>query len=88
MFQKSTQGSVNMDETTDINLAPEAGAFVINNLAIGLEIPFGYSFQNDIQSNSKATSTRIELASFVRYYFGQTKIKPFLSRLMGILTYA
>lgn len=84
--QKSDQGSVNVNKSTDINLAPQAGAFVINNLAIGLEIPFAYSYQNNILTNTKNYSTSIALAPFVRYYFGQTKIKPYLNGLVGVGT--
>lgn len=84
--QKSDQGSVNLNKSADINLAPQAGAFVINNLAIGLEIPFAYSYKNNILTNTKDYTASIALAPFVRYYFGQTKIKPYLNGLVGVGT--
>lgn len=59
------------EKTTYINIAPDAGYFVINQLAVGLRPEFGYTKTKTKTGtvSSEASSTAFSLAPFVRYYF-------------------
>ena len=58
-------------KVTEISLAPDAGYFVINQLAVGLRPEFGYTKTKDKDGTgtSDITRTAYSLAPFVRYYF-------------------
>jgi hypothetical protein len=67
-FNHSSQGD---DKQTDISIAPDAGYFVINQLAVGLAPTFDYT-KTKTKSGSttiSGSSTTYSLAPFVRYYF-------------------
>jgi hypothetical protein len=71
-FNHSKQGD---DKTTTISIAPDAGYFVINQLAVGLRPEFGYT-KNKTTTVVGTTTVKTEtsvtaysLAPFVRYYF-------------------
>ncbi|GHB64763.1 hypothetical protein GCM10007390_18450 [Persicitalea jodogahamensis] len=65
---------------SSILLSPAYGKFVLSNLALGLELPFFYSFRNSPVPNR---SIHIALTPFVRYYIGEGRVKPFVSVLAG-----
>lgn len=67
-FNFGKQGDV---KTTDISIAPDAGYFVINQLAVGLRPEFGYNKSKvKVNGTTNETSyTAYSLAPFVRYYF-------------------
>ena len=60
------------DNNTTIGLTPNAGVFIIRNLAIGGNIGFDYSKLG----NNKTTDFRI--GPFTRYYFTQANVRPIL----------
>jgi outer membrane protein with beta-barrel domain len=67
-FNFGKQGDV---KTTDISIAPDAGYFVINQLAVGLRPEFGYhkSKVKVAGTTNESSSTAFTVAPFVRYYF-------------------
>jgi len=60
------------DNNTQITFEPNAGIFVINNLAIGGNITLNYAKAGD----TKVTS--FGFGPFVRYYFTNAKVRPML----------
>ncbi len=60
------------DDNTQIALTPNAGLFVINNLAVGGNLVFDYSKDG----NNKITEFGI--GPFVRYYFTKANVRPIL----------
>jgi hypothetical protein len=64
-FRLNTSG-----DNTEITLNPNAGAFVINNLALGGNFQFSYSKIGD----NKVTVFGI--GPFVRYYFTEANVRP------------
>lgn len=67
-FNFGKQGDV---KTTNISVAPDAGYFVINQLAVGLRPEFDYTkIKTKIGGvSSDGSETRFSVAPFVRYYF-------------------
>ncbi|MGV8092156.1 MAG: outer membrane beta-barrel protein [Mangrovibacterium sp.] len=57
----------------DISFAPQVGYFVTDGLAAGMEFPFRHIWGDD----EKITS--ISCGPFLRYYFGKTQFKPYLT---------
>ena len=70
------------DSTLNISFAPTVGYFATDNLAIGLQTVIGYSEDNTEFGKIKTTS--IAGAPFIRYYFSNSKIRPFLQGTVGI----
>jgi outer membrane protein len=68
---------------TSFSLAPEAGYFVMDGLAVGVELSFGLSSFKQDDSNYKSSSTQIVAAPFVKYYYGTGKVKPFATASIG-----
>ena len=60
------------DNNTEIALTPDAGIFIINNLALGVNLGFVYLKSGDV----KVTSFGI--GPFARYYFTDAKVRPIL----------
>lgn len=69
------------------NLTPQFGYFVIDGLAVGLELEVTMSSFKDDEDDGKSTVTGLVAAPFVRYYFGASKIKPFAEAAVGFGTY-
>ncbi|PKP49647.1 MAG: hypothetical protein CVT94_04415 [Bacteroidetes bacterium HGW-Bacteroidetes-11] len=63
-----------------INLIPKVGYFVINNLALGLDVNIGMSSIKETydEGESKSTSSVLTAGPFVRYYFPLGKAFPFI----------
>jgi hypothetical protein len=58
--------------STDFTLSPDAGYFVIDNLAVGASLNLGAGSTKGTGTNpSKTSSTSIGLSPFVRYYLSQ-----------------
>lgn len=68
------------DNSTQIAFTPNAGIFVINNLAIGGNISLDYAKSGD----TKFTS--FGLGPFVRYYFTQANVRPLLQGNINYLS--
>lgn len=68
------------DNNTVISLAPNAGAFIIKNLALGGNFEFSYVKSGD----TKVTSFGI--GPFVRYYFTNANVRPILQGNLNFLS--
>lgn len=60
------------DNNTEIALTPDAGLFVIKNLAIGGNLALAYAKSGD------AKSTTFGIGPYVRYYFTNANVRPIL----------
>lgn len=65
------RGSIGDWKSTEINIAPNLGYFVINQLAVGLrpEFTYGKTKQKINGTTLTNSSTTYTIAPFVRYYF-------------------
>lgn len=68
------------DNNTEIAFQPNAGIFVIKNLAVGANISLDYAKTG----NTKLTSFGI--GPFVRYYFTNAKVRPLLHASLNYLS--
>lgn len=72
----------NEGHSLSISATPSAGYFVTDGLALGMGIPVDINTQNSVVSianySSKSNSLSIGLSPFVRYFIGQSKLKPYL----------
>jgi hypothetical protein len=66
-------------ENTSFEFSPNAGYFVVNNLAIGANMQISYDELGNLKVNS------FGIGPFVRYYFTDAKIKPFFMSDMNFL---
>jgi len=60
------------DNNTEITLNPNAGLFIINNLALGGNFAFSYNKVEDDKI------TAFGIGPFVRYYFTNANVRPIL----------
>jgi len=67
------------DKTINLNFLPKAGYFVIDNLAVGLDITIALSDSRSTESGYKLTSnsTLFSIGPFVRYYVPAGRVLPF-----------
>lgn len=63
---------LNTSGNTEISLTPNAGLFVIKNLAFGGNVNFNYS------KDGITKTTAFGIGPYVRYYFGSANIRPIL----------
>jgi hypothetical protein len=68
------------DNSTEIAFQPNAGLFVIKNLAVGANISLDYTKAGD----NKVTTFGI--GPFVRYYFTNAKVRPILQGNLNYLS--
>ncbi|HEU4574388.1 MAG TPA: outer membrane beta-barrel protein [Chitinophagaceae bacterium] len=68
------------DNNTQINFTPTAGAFVINNLAVGGEFLLDYAKTGD----NKVTN--FGFGPFVRYYFTNANVRPIVQGSLGYIS--
>ncbi|MGK2861382.1 MAG: outer membrane beta-barrel protein [Chitinophagaceae bacterium] len=68
------------DNSTEIALTPDAGIFIINNLAFGGNISFIYSKYGD------AKVTSFGIGPFARYYFTNARVRPILHGNLNFLS--
>lgn len=81
---KSDDFETDQGTNTSFSLAPSTGFFVVDNLAIGAALSFSSSkFKND-EFDSESTNTALTFLPFVRYYFSEGNIKPFLQGSAGL----
>ena len=65
------------DKRTFAELSPQIGFFVVDGLAVGVEIPMSHSSRKSENGSSNAY-TSLAVSPFLRYYFGTSHIKPYL----------
>jgi hypothetical protein len=66
------------DKTVSINFLPKVGYFIVNNLAIGLDISYAFSKEKDGDDDYEFTDNLLSAGPFVRYYVPTSKVKPFM----------
>lgn len=66
------------DKTISLNFVPKIGIFVIDNLAIGLDVSLGNTSTKYRYDDDKYTMTLISTGPFIRYYIPTNKIKPYI----------
>ena len=73
--------SNNQDEEKEFNfnLSPNIGIFVSDNFLIGGTLALDYSRLKDDDFDFEATSTGFRIGPLLRYYFTDSKIKPFIN---------
>ncbi len=74
---KSDNGTSTMGKQTSFSLAPEAGYFVMDGLAVGLGIDMSLDVQKPEDSDYKSSTTTVLFGPFAKYYYGTGNIKPF-----------
>lgn len=72
--------------TLNTALAPQAGYFILDNLAVGVRLPLGLLHNRTetttlagVETLTKTQTYTVGLGPFVRYYFGKSAIRPFIN---------
>lgn len=91
-FSSSTQKFKTDDDDgtdgklTQFSLTPQAGYFVIDGLAVGLQLELdAYSYKDD-EDDYSYKSSAIMFSPFLRYYYGTAPFKPFAEVALGVGT--
>ena len=75
------------DQIISLNFLPKVGYFVMDNLALGLDMSFALTSQKSGESSSKYLQTLYSIGPFIRYYLPHSTLKVFpyfeLSGSMG-----
>lgn len=66
------------DKMTSFNFLPKIGVFVIDDLAIGLDLTFAYSSQVDGYDDDRYTRTLLGVGPFIKYYIPTGSVRPFI----------
>jgi hypothetical protein len=66
------------DKMTNINLLPKVGYFVVDNLALGLDVNIALSSTKYGEDSNKYSQTLLSAGPFVRYYIPSSKVLPFI----------
>jgi len=85
---KSDEGDGTDGKGINLNLSPQAGYFVMDGLAVGLMVDLGISTYKEDGDEETFTYSQFMLAPFARYYYGESKIKPFAEVAVGFGSYA
>ncbi len=90
-FQNKSDGDNDdsKDKQFSLNIVPRAGYFVIDNLAIGLDVLLATELNKAMDDAYKSTSTFFAVGPFARYYVPTKKVLPFaeVNYSMGSRTY-
>lgn len=73
---KADDGDGDPTKYFDFSFHPMGGYFVIDNLAVGLDLPTGVS-RTKFNDDTKYVNTWIIFAPFARYYFLSDNLRPF-----------
>jgi outer membrane protein len=85
-FASTKYGNSDAYKTTTFNLMPRGGYFVIDKLAVGLDVILSMYTSKSSSDDSKQSSTMIEAAPFVRYYYSLSKVDLFGEATIGFGT--
>jgi len=66
------------DKTISFNLIPKVGYFVIDNLALGLDLSLASTSSKDGLSGTVDSKTMFCIGPFMRYYIPKGKLLPFV----------
>jgi len=74
------------DKMTSFNVLPKVGYFIIDDLAIGLDLSYSLAVSKNGETNSKSTYSLFGAGPFVRYYLPAAKVLPYfeLNSIFGI----
>jgi outer membrane protein len=81
---KSDDGDGTDGKGISVNLAPQAGFFVMDGLAVGLSLNLGLDSYKPDGAEDRYSMTTIVAAPFVRYYYGDAPLKPFAEATVGL----
>jgi outer membrane protein len=73
--------------TFGVTFLPRAGYFVIDDLAIGVDLLANFKIRKSKDSDYKYTESTLAIGPFARYYFPARKIYPFVEANAGYGTY-
>jgi outer membrane protein len=79
---KSNYGNANGGKSTNFEVSPKIAYFIVENIAIGFDLPFNYSVEED-PNNIKTITTSFAVAPLIRAYYGSTNLKPFVQGEIG-----
>jgi hypothetical protein len=65
--------------SSGFNLDLKMGYFVARNLVIGEYGYVGYDHYKNKDNDYESKGTDVSIGPFIRYYFGQSKVKPFIN---------
>lgn len=80
---KSDDGDGTAGKGIVLSFTPQAGFFVIDGLAVGLQLDLSIDSYKPDGANDRYSSAMIMFAPFARYYYGTAPIKPFAEVAMG-----
>jgi outer membrane protein len=67
-----------------LNLTPQFGYFIINGLAVGIQLQTSFTQNKDDDTKDKSSTLTLAGAPFVRYYVGSGKLKPYVHAAVGV----
>ena len=79
---KSDDGDGDPTKYFDVSFYPMAAVFIIDNLAVGVQLPSGIS-RSKYTDDTKYVNTWITFAPFARYYFLSDNLRPFAQVSFG-----
>ncbi len=74
------------DKLTGFNLSPKVGYFVIDNLALGLNLDYFWVRSKNGRIDSKNTTVVFGAGPFIRYYLPTSKVLPYAELTGGFGT--
>ena len=77
-YRTNDKDVISKSNRTSLNLSPKFGYFIIDNLALGIDVSLTYSYLRQKAIDETSKKFDYILAPFVRYYFPSKKIIPFI----------
>lgn len=74
------------DKISGFNFSPKVGYFIVDNLALGLNIDYFWHREKRGQADNKNTVVTFGAGPFIRYYYPTSKVLPFAELNAGIGT--
>lgn len=68
----------------EFTISPEVGYALKNRLFVGLSLSYVYSDIDDKDFGYESVRNAVSIAPFIKYYFSEKKIKPFLIASYGL----
>lgn len=81
---KTDHGDGTRGKGLQISIDPQAGWFIMDNLAAGLILEVSYESYKENGAEHRSSETYFVLAPFARYYLGTAKIRPFAEASVGL----
>jgi hypothetical protein len=79
---KSDYGSGDNGKSKNLDFTAQIGSFILNNIVLGLEIPYSYS--KVIDGSNTSSSSSVTFVPFLKCYIGKSKIKPYIQGGIGL----